>query len=95
MEIRYDLKPRSARRQTPFRPEGALPFGQLRTDHMFLMDYEDGAWLDPRIPYGESMSQSPSEFVDRGPNAEWEGVDAGPTAGSAGATDQSAWPPPV
>ncbi len=53
MEIRYDLKPRSARRQTPFRPEGALPFGQLRTDHMFLMDYEDGAWLDPRIvPYG-------------------------------------------
>jgi branched-chain amino acid aminotransferase len=30
-----------------------LPFGQLRTDHMFLMDWSDGAWRDPRIvPYG-------------------------------------------
>ena len=28
-------------------------FGQLRTDHMFLMDHVDGAWRDPRIvPYG-------------------------------------------
>jgi len=38
MDIRYDLKPRSSRRQKPFRPDGPLPFGQLRTDHMFLMD---------------------------------------------------------
>lgn len=53
MQIRYELKPRSARRDKPFRPEGVLPFGQLRTDHMFLMDYVDGAWVDPRIvPYG-------------------------------------------
>ena len=53
MDIRYDLKPRSARRQKPFRPDGPLPFGQLRTDHMFLMDYEDGRWIEPRIvPYG-------------------------------------------
>ena len=53
MNIRYDLKPRSARRQKAFRPDGPLPFGQLRTDHMFLMDYEDGRWIEPRIvPYG-------------------------------------------
>jgi branched-chain amino acid aminotransferase len=53
MQIRYDLKPRSERRAAPFRPQGVLPFGQLRTDHMFLMDYEDGAWVNPRIvPYG-------------------------------------------
>ena len=53
MEIRYDLKPRSERRQTPFHPDGPLPFGQLRTDHMFLMDYEEGRWVAPRIvPYG-------------------------------------------
>ena len=40
-------------RQPPFRPDGPLPFGQLRTDHMFLMDYEDGRWIEPRIvPYG-------------------------------------------
>jgi branched-chain amino acid aminotransferase len=53
MDIRYQLKPRSARRQQPFRPDAPLPFGQLRTDHMFLMDYADGQWADPRIvPYG-------------------------------------------
>ncbi len=53
MKIRYDLKPAAARRAAPFRPPGPLSFGQLRTDHMFLMDHVDGAWRDPRIvPYG-------------------------------------------
>ncbi|HZY03704.1 MAG TPA: branched-chain amino acid aminotransferase [Anaeromyxobacteraceae bacterium] len=53
MKIRYQLKPRSQRRTTPFRPRGVLSFGQLRTDHMFLMDYQGGKWVDPRIvPYG-------------------------------------------
>jgi branched-chain amino acid aminotransferase len=53
MQIRYELKPRSERRTTPFKPQGVLPFGQHRTDHMFLMEYEDGAWVNPRIvPYG-------------------------------------------
>lgn len=34
--------------------ENHLPFGDLFTDHMFLMDYDDGqGWHDPRIvPYG-------------------------------------------
>jgi branched-chain amino acid aminotransferase len=53
MKIRYDLKPAARRRSAPFRPQGPLSFGQLRTDHMFLMDWVDGAWKDPRIvPYG-------------------------------------------
>ncbi len=53
MKIRYQLKSRSQRRSTPFRPRGVLSFGQLRTDHMFLMDYQGGRWVDPRIvPYG-------------------------------------------
>jgi branched-chain amino acid aminotransferase len=53
VKIRYQLKPRSQRRTTPFRPRGVLSFGQLRTDHMFLMDYQGGKWVDPRIvPYG-------------------------------------------
>ncbi len=53
MDIRYDLKPAASRRKEPFRPQGPLSFGQLRTDHMFLMDWVDGAWRDPRIvPYG-------------------------------------------
>ncbi len=53
MKIRYDLKPAASRRKEPFRPQGPLSFGQLRTDHMFLMDWVDGAWTDARIvPYG-------------------------------------------
>jgi len=53
MKIRYDLKPAAQRRTAPFEPEGPLSFGQLRTDHMFLMDHVDGSWRDPRIvPYG-------------------------------------------
>jgi branched-chain amino acid aminotransferase len=53
MKIRYDLKPAALRRAEPFRPQGPLSFGQLRTDHMFLMDWVEGAWRDPRIvPYG-------------------------------------------
>ncbi|HEU4382659.1 MAG TPA: branched-chain amino acid aminotransferase [Anaeromyxobacteraceae bacterium] len=53
MKIRHQLKSRSQRRSTPFRPRGVLSFGQLRTDHMFLMDYQGGKWVDPRIvPYG-------------------------------------------
>lgn len=52
MNIRYDLLAESRRRRPPQTDE-PLPFGQLRTNHMFLMDYRDGAWSDPRIvPYG-------------------------------------------
>src|SRR5512146_1270082 len=63
MRIRYDLKPAAARRTERFRPEGALSFGQLRTDHMFLMDWFEGAWRDPRIvPYGP-FSLDPGSVV--------------------------------
>ena len=63
MEIRYQLKPRTQRRREAFRPDAPLPFGQLRTDHMFLMDYEDGEWVSPRIvPYGP-LSLAPGAVV--------------------------------
>lgn len=52
MQIEYRLVPDSRRKPLPSSQEG-LGFGTLRTDHMFLMDYEDGAWRSPRIvPYG-------------------------------------------
>jgi branched-chain amino acid aminotransferase len=45
--------------QSPFTPKGTLPFGELVSDHMFLMDYSNGEWHSPRIvPYG------PLEIVD-------------------------------
>ncbi|MCG9695399.1 branched-chain amino acid aminotransferase [Shewanella sp. Isolate11] len=53
MHIKYNLKPASERRTEQFKPETNVGFGRLRTDHMFLMDYRDGQWADPRIvPYG-------------------------------------------
>ena len=53
MEIKYNLKPSSERRSEPFVPEGDVGFGVRRTDHMFVMDFYDGEWRDPRIvPYG-------------------------------------------
>lgn len=41
----------------------ALGFGDIYTDHMFKMDYFDGAWRNPRIePYGPLMLE-PSAMV--------------------------------
>lgn len=53
LEISYQLKQDRERRRESFIPEGRLPFGELRSDHLFLMDYSDGKWHSPRIvPYG-------------------------------------------
>ncbi|MDR2050986.1 MAG: branched-chain amino acid aminotransferase [Deltaproteobacteria bacterium] len=50
MEISYNALP-PERRRTP--PPKVETFGKIRTDHMFVADYRDGAWRDPRItPYG-------------------------------------------
>ncbi|MDR0338668.1 MAG: branched-chain amino acid aminotransferase [Desulfovibrio sp.] len=52
MRIEYRLLPDCERKEPPA-PGAELGFGQLRTDHMFLMNYSDGGWHSPRIvPYG-------------------------------------------
>ena len=57
---------RVTRTQAPKqRPDDAeLSFGKVMTDHMFLMDYEEGkGWHDPRIvPYGP-LSMDPATSV--------------------------------
>ena len=51
MNIRYELLDESKRRKLP-QTDKPLTFGQLRTNHMFLMNYKDGGWSDARIvPY--------------------------------------------
>ncbi len=40
MQINYNLKPALERRTEQFEPETNVGFGNLRTDHMFLMDYQ-------------------------------------------------------
>lgn len=53
MKIDYQLLDKSLQRQLP-KSDQPFPFGQLRTNHMFLMNYRDGEWQNARIvPYGE------------------------------------------
>ncbi|MCL1889730.1 MAG: branched-chain amino acid aminotransferase [Desulfovibrionaceae bacterium] len=50
MKISYELLPKE-RQKTP--PAEVTSFGAIRTNHMFVADYRDGDWRDPRIvPYG-------------------------------------------
>jgi branched-chain amino acid aminotransferase len=59
MNIAYLLKPKSQRRSEALKPTQSLPFGQLRTDHMFIVDYEDGQWQNARIVPYEPLSILP------------------------------------
>lgn len=51
MTISYELKDKAQR--GVLASQDNLPFGALRTDHMFVVDYLDGSWKNARIvPYG-------------------------------------------
>ena len=53
-----------------------LSFGQIFSDHMFICDYKDGKWLDPRIvPYGP-FTVEPSMSVFHYGQAVFEGMKA-------------------
>jgi branched-chain amino acid aminotransferase len=43
--------------------ESALGFGDIYTDHIFKMDYYDGAWRDPRIEPFAPLMLSPAAMV--------------------------------
>ena len=45
-------------------PENELGFGKVFTDHMFMMDYEDGkGWFDARIIPFQNISLHPASTV--------------------------------
>ncbi len=53
MEISTTLLPESKRKYGAIKGLSSLPFGLHRSDHMFLVNYKDGKWQNPRIvPYG-------------------------------------------
>ena len=52
-----------------------LGFGKLFTDHMFLMDYNDG-WRDPRIVPYANLSLDPASMVFHYGQAAFEGLKA-------------------
>ena len=57
--------------------ESNLGFGQIFTDHMFLMNYEEGkGWFDPRVvPYGD-FAMDPASMVLHYGQAIFEGTKA-------------------
>jgi branched-chain amino acid aminotransferase len=62
MDIRKRLLPAAHRKQRPA-DETKLGFGDIYTDHMFKMDYYDGAWREPRIEPFEPLQLSPAAMV--------------------------------
>jgi branched-chain amino acid aminotransferase, group II len=58
-------------------PTDGLPFGTYFSDHMFLMNYEDGkGWIEPRIvPYG-TIELEPSAMVFHYAQEVFEGLKA-------------------
>ena len=56
--------------------DSELGFGRVFSDHMFMMDYEQGAWQRPRIvPYGP-LTLDPSAMVFHYGQALFEGMKA-------------------
>ncbi|MCB2225777.1 MAG: branched-chain amino acid aminotransferase [Desulfarculaceae bacterium] len=62
MECTKQLLPTDQCKPKP-EDESKLGFGQIFCDHMFMMDYDQGQWRDPRIvPYGP-LSLDPAALV--------------------------------
>ena len=59
MNINLDLLCDSSRKSFVLNENTPLNFGRLRTDHIFLMDYQDSNWLNPRIVPYDKLSVSP------------------------------------
>ena len=53
--------------------ESKLGFGKIFTDHMFLMNYDEGkGWHDPRIvPYGPPVKAGMTPALCRMPPCRW------------------------
>jgi branched-chain amino acid aminotransferase len=53
-----------------------LPFGRVFSDHMFIADYRDGQWVNPRIEPFRKIEMSPSTMVLHYGQAIFEGMKA-------------------
>lgn len=63
MNIRYELLPESQQKKLPA-DQSSLGFGNLRTNHMFVMDYKNGEWQDQRIiPYAPFTDITPGSVA--------------------------------
>lgn len=53
-----------------------LPFGKVISDHMFVVDYEDGQWINPRIEPFAKMEMSPANLALHYGQSIFEGMKA-------------------
>ena len=74
------IKIETTKSPKPRPDENKLGFGKYFTDHMFLMDYEDGkGWYDPRIVPYQPLQIDPATTVLHYGQAIFEGMKAYPT----------------
>lgn len=57
-----------------------IPFGRVFTDHMFVMDYYDGAWRDARIEGVSKMEMHPANMTLHYGQSIFEGMKASKNA---------------
>ncbi|MDO5026937.1 MAG: branched-chain amino acid aminotransferase [Tissierellia bacterium] len=58
-----DIKVIETKNPSPDIDEDNLAFGREFTDHMFIMDFKDGSWQDPRIVPFSNIELSPAAVV--------------------------------
>lgn len=63
MNIDYQLLSPQLRRTQPLEKDIELGFGQLRTDHIFLMDFQNGEWVHPRIVPYQNLQLAPGAMA--------------------------------
>ena len=57
--------------------DNPLKFGTIFTDHMFIMNYEEGkGWFDPRVVPYQSLQMEPSSMVFHYGQEMFEGLKA-------------------
>ena len=73
LNIRYEL----VKERKPKPDQGKLGFGKYFTDHMFMMNYEEGrGWFDPRIVPYQSLVLDPATMVFHYAQEMFEGLKA-------------------
>ena len=76
MNIKLQIKPASERRKSQLKPTEPLPFGKLRTDHMFVVDYIDGEWTNAKIVPYSHFEVAPGAVVIHYAQSIFEGAKA-------------------
>lgn len=76
MDFKLDLLPEEKRNHKCLLELETLSFGQMRSDHMFVAEYEDGEWKDGRIVPYQDFSIAPGAMVLHYGQAIFEGAKA-------------------